>query len=152
MDDTGSTCNQLNSCLFFSAGKLARVISKTADDAFRITGLSPSHAFLLHIVNQNSGIHQKIIGEMLHMTPSTITRFVEKLENKGLVTRKVEGKNVHLFTTEKGKQLQSVIITAWLSLHDSYSEVLTTGESEQFITTVNKLITKLEDSRSQEKY
>jgi len=152
MDDTGSTCNQLNSCLFFSAGKLARVIGKTADDAFRITGLSPSHAFLLHIVNQNSGIHQKIIGEMLHMTPSTITRFVEKLENKGLVTRKVEGKNAHLFTTEKGKQLQSVIITAWLSLHDSYSEVLTTGESEQFITTVNKLITKLEDSRSQEKY
>ena len=68
------------------------------------------------------------------------------------MTRKVEGKNVHLFTTEKGKQLQSVIITAWLSLHDSYSEVLTTGESEQFITTVNKLITKLEDSRSQEKY
>ena len=76
MYDTGSTCNQLNSCLFFSAGKLARVIGNTADDAFRITGLSPSHAFLLHIVNQNRGIHQKIIGEMLHMTPSTITRFV----------------------------------------------------------------------------
>jgi len=150
MDDTNSTYNQLNSCLFFSAGKLARVIGKTADDTFRITGLSPSHAFLLHIVNQNSGIHQKKIGEMLHMTPSTITRFVEKLENKGLVTRKTEGKNVHLFTTEKGAQLQPVIIKAWRSLHDSYSGILTAGEAEQFICTVNKLISKLEDSVSQE--
>lgn len=146
MDDAGSTCNQLNSCLFFSAGKLARVIGKTADNAFRITGLSPSHAFLLYIVNQNSGIHQKIIGEMLHMTPSTITRFVEKLENKGLVTRKAGGKNVHLFTTEKGTRLQPVIITAWRSLHNSYSGILTPEEAEQFIGTVNKLISKLEES------
>lgn len=152
MDDTSSTCSQLNSCLFFSAGKFARVIGKTAENAFSITGLSPSHAFLLHIVNQNNGIHQKKIGEMLYMTPSTITRFVEKLENRGLVTRKVEGKNVHLFTTKKGTQLQPVIITAWLSLHDSYSGILTPGESEQFISTVNKLITKLEDSRPQEQH
>jgi len=149
MEDSGNTCSQLNSCLFFSAGKLARVIGKTAEDAFSITGLSPSHAFLLHIVNQNNGIHQKKIGEMLHMTPSTITRFVEKLENKGLVTRKADGKNVHLFTTEKGTKLQPVIIAAWHSLHDSYSQILTPVESEQFIITVNKLIMKLEESRSQ---
>ena len=150
MEDNGSTCSQFNSCLFFSAGKLARVFSKTADNAFRITGLSPSHAFLLYIVNQNNGIHQKKIGEMLHMTPSTITRFVEKLESKGLITRKADGKNVHLYTTERGTRLQPVIFTAWRSLKDSYSEILTPGEAEQFISTANKLIAKLEDSVMQE--
>jgi len=148
MEDNQSTCSQLNGCLFFSSGKLARVIGRTAEEAFKITGLSPSHAFLLHIVNHGSGIHQKIVGEMLHMTPSTITRFVEKLENKGLVARRTEGKNVHLFTTEKGLALQPEIIKAWEQLHDSYSNILTKEEGEQFITIVNKLINQLEDSKT----
>lgn len=148
MEDSQSTCSQLNGCLFFSSGKLARVIGRTADDAFKITGLSPSHAFLLHIVNHGSGIHQKIVGEMLHMTPSTITRFVEKLENKGLVARQTDGKNVHLFTTEKGLALQPEIIKAWESLHDCYSGILTPEESEQFFSIVNKLICQLEDNKS----
>ena len=148
MEDSQSTCSQLNGCLFFSSGKLARVIGRTADDAFKITGLSPSHAFLLHIVNHGSGIHQKIVGEMLHMTPSTITRFVEKLENKGLVARQTDGKNVHLFTTEKGLALQPEIVKAWESLHDCYSGILTPEESEQFFSIVNKLICQLEDNKS----
>ena len=146
MEDTQNTCSQLNGCLFFSSGKLARVIGKTAEEAFKITGLSPSYAFLLHIVNHSSGIHQKKIGEMLHMTPSTITRFVEKLENKGLIERQTDGKNVHLFTTNKGLALQPEIVKAWERLHDSYSGILTPEESAQFITTVNKLISRLEDS------
>ena len=148
MEDSQSTCSQLNGCLFFSSGKLARVIGRTADDAFKITGLSPSRAFLLHIVNHGSGIHQKIVGEMLHMTPSTITRFVEKLENKGLVARQTDGKNVHLFTTEKGLALQPEIVKAWESLHDCYSGILTPEESEQFFSIVNKLICQLEDNKS----
>ena len=47
-------------------------------------------------------------------------------------------------------RLQPVIITAWRNLHDSYSGILTPGEAEQFISTANKLITKLEDSVLQE--
>lgn len=147
MEDTQNTCRQLNGCLFFSSGKLARIIGRTAEEAFKKTGLSPSHAFLLHIVNHGSGIHQKKVGEMLHMTPSTITRFVEKLENKGLVARKTDGKNVHLFTTDKGLALQPEIVKAWEHLHDCYSGILTQEESGQFFSIVSKLISQLEDSK-----
>jgi len=145
MEEIQGTCNQLNSCLFFSSGKLARVIGRTAEDAFKTTGLSPSHAFLIHIVNHSSGIHQKKVGELLHMTPSTITRFVEKLENKGLLSRTTEGKNVHLHTTEKGLLLQPAIVTAWENLHASYSQILSPEENAQFLVIINKLITKLEE-------
>lgn len=145
MNDTKITCNQLDECLFFSSGKLARAIGKAAEEAFSITGLSPSHAFLLFTINQNNGIHQKKVGSLLHLTPSTITRFVEKLENKGLITRRAEGKNVRLYITEKGIQLQPTITKAWGNLHDSYSGVLTTAENDQFIQTANKLIAKLEE-------
>lgn len=145
MDDKQNDDCQLNSCLFFSSCKLARVMGKFAEEKFRITGLSPSHAFLLYLVNKNDGIQQKEIGERLHMTPSTITRFVDKLNRMGLVSRKVDGKNAYIFATEEGKLLQSDILKAWGGVRQSYSDILTPQEKEQFIATVNKLIANLED-------
>lgn len=144
MDNLKNTNNELDECLFFSSCKLARVLGKTADDEFKVTGLSPSHAFLLLIVNNKSGIQQKQIGELLHMTPSTITRFIEKLESKQLVVRKAEGKNVFIFNTEKGLMLQSEIENAWARVHESYADILTVEEHTQFIATTNKIIAKLE--------
>jgi DNA-binding MarR family transcriptional regulator len=145
MEELNNIDNQLDECLFFSSCKLGRVLGKTAEDEFKITGLSPSHAFLLHIVNHNSGIQQKQIGELLHMTPSTITRFIEKLENKQLITRKAEGKNVFIFKTEKGLLLQKEIENAWERVHASYAGLLTKEEHAQFIATTNKIIERLEN-------
>jgi len=144
MDHKDNTDTQLNDCLFFTSCKLARVLGNTAEDEFKVTGLSPSHAFLLHIVNISNGLGQKQIGEVLHMSPSTITRFVEKLENKGLVSRESEGKNVNIFKTEKGLLLQPDIDIAWKHVYEIYADILTVEECEQFISTANKIITKLE--------
>ncbi len=138
---------RLNGCLFFSSTKLARMFGKIADDAFSRTGLSPSHALLLYIVNQKGEIHQKEIGERLHLTPSTITRFVEKLQGKRLVSRKTNGKNVYICTTEKGLLLQSEITTAWNDLHDRYKDILTEDETMKFIEISSKLMKKLENQK-----
>lgn len=136
---------RLNGCLFFSSAKLSRLLGKIADDAFKLTGLSPSHALLLYLVNENNVIHQKTIGEILHLTPSTITRFVEKLEDKKLVCRTTEGKNVYIHSTEKGMQLQPNIIRAWNTLQGMYGGILTQEESRQFIAITSKLMKGLEN-------
>jgi len=133
----------LESCLFFSSTKLARAFKKIADDAFAKTGLSPSHAFLLNLVNSRGEIHQKEVGELLHLTPSTITRFVEKLERKQLISRKSEGKNVFISKTEKGMAMQPEIVKAWDELHACYQDILTEKETEAFIVLTNKLLNKL---------
>lgn len=148
MDNTGDGNNQdcrLDGCLFFSTAKLARVFGKIADDAFRKIGLSPSHVLLLYLVNQRGNIPQKEIGELLHLTPSTITRFVEKLESKKLVFRKNDGKNVLISTTETGLLLQSEIIKAWNDLHGRYQDILTQEETQQFLALSSKLLGRLEN-------
>lgn len=142
-DENRQDC-RLSSCLFFSSAKLARVFGKIAEDAFQKIGLSPSHALILYLVNQRSSIHQKEIGELLHLTPSTITRFVEKLENKKLIFRKNDGKNVYIGSTEEGLLLQSDLIKAWNDLHAKYEDILTGEETEQFIALCGKLLKKLE--------
>lgn len=139
---------RLNDCLFFSSAKLARVFGKIADDAFSKTGLSPSHALILYIVNQKGCIHPKEVGEQLYLTPSTITRFVDKLERKQLISRQTNGKNVYICTTAKGLLLQSEIIIAWNDLHARYEDVLTEEETRQFIESSSKLLLKLENQKT----
>ena len=70
-------------CLYHSANAFARVISKMADEAFAPTGLSTSYAFLLMTVNETPGIQPKIISCHMQLTPSTVTRLIEKMEYRG---------------------------------------------------------------------
>lgn len=145
MDNIENIDELFSGCLYFSCNKLARVMGKIADEEFRITGLSPNYAFLISIVNKSNGISQKKIGEILHMTPSTITRFIDKLENKDLLMRKTDGKNAYIYLTEKGTLLQQDITMAWHNLYEIYAEILTDEERKEFISTMNKIVNKLEE-------
>lgn len=136
---------QLNGCLFFSTTKLARTLGKLAEEAFHTTGLSPSHAVLLYVINLKGKIPQKEAGEILHLTPSTVTRLVDKLERKGYVKKHQEGKNVRLQATSDGLAQQEQIIVSWNQLHNAYQNILTKEETGHFLEISGKLLDKLAD-------
>ena len=142
-DLTDNEC-QLNSCLFFSLSKVSRILKKEADDRFAITGLSPSHAFVLYIVCLKKRIHQKEVGDYLMLTPSTMTRFVDKLVSKGLVEREIEGKNVFLCATDEGEQLKPHVMKAWDNLNQLLNTTLTEDEKKTYIELNNKILSKFE--------
>lgn len=134
---------QLNSCLFFSASKMSRAFKAKAEDIFTQTGMSPSHAFILYIVNLRERVHQKEVGDYLHLTPSTITRFVDKLIQKRLIVKEVNGKNVFLVITEEGKQLQPIILNAVKDLNNVINDMLTEEERKTYIELSNKILNAL---------
>lgn len=136
---------KLDGCLFFSTAKLARELGKLADDSFSKTGLSPSHAVLLYMINLRGKIQQKDVGELLHLTPSTITRLIDKLVRKGYVEKQTEGKNVCLLSTSEGQAQQDEIIDAWNLLHKGYQDILTEEEMLRFLEISEKLLEKLTD-------
>jgi DNA-binding MarR family transcriptional regulator len=86
---------------------------------------------------------QKDLGETLHLTPSTITRLIEKLELKQLVTKRLEGKQAYLNPTPKGLALQKEITESWEQLHRQYDNILTEEETAQFIAITGKLLKSL---------
>lgn len=143
--DTNHLDCKLSGCLFFSATRLARELGRLADEAFSKTGLSPSHAVLLYIINREGMIWQKEIGELLHLTPSTITRLIGKLERKGYVKKQVEGKNVRLQATLEGQAQQEEIISCWDELHKDYEDILTEEETVRLLQISGKLLEKLTD-------
>jgi DNA-binding MarR family transcriptional regulator len=95
-----------------------------AEEEFRRTGLSPSHAFLMMLVNDNPGVGQKELCEQLHLAPSTVTRFIDSLVHRKYLTRKSDGKVSRVYATEAGQSIRKPIAEAWKSLHQRYAKVL----------------------------
>lgn len=130
-------------CLYYSLNAIARQISKIADEEFAVTGLSPSYAFILMTINKNPGILSGEIARTMQLTPSTITRLIEKLEAKKLITRESSGKFSMIYPTKKSLALNDSIQEAWQALYKRYEQVLGEKESkaltEQVICANRKL-------------
>jgi MarR family transcriptional regulator, organic hydroperoxide resistance regulator len=135
----------LKNCLYFSSIILARSISKLADEKFKQTGLSPSHAFTLMIINEQAGITPTEIAFHLQITPSTVTRFIDQLEKRRLIERVSEGKAIRITSTDKGKELQEVIDSAWGNLKKRYTEILGEKYTEVLTQLVNDANEKINE-------
>lgn len=114
----------LSCCLYFTAGSLARVVTRLAEEEFKPTGLSPSHAFLLMLAVSGPGSRQKELGEGLQLAPSTVTRMVDALVQDGLVTRETEGREARIRPTAAGRRRIPKLERAWKKLYERYSAVL----------------------------
>lgn len=113
-----------SACLLFSANALARAITTIGDEEFGRVGLSYSHAYLLCEVIDQPGVTPTQLSETLFLTPSTITRLVEKLEQKRLVRRESEGKKTLVYPTEEGEALRPAIAEAQQRMGARYSAAI----------------------------
>lgn len=77
------------------------------------------------------------------MSSSTITRFIDKLENQALLKRVKKGKNSLIYLTEKGKQKQAEIDQAWENLHQRYEKIIGSKEAE-IVENINKISNQIE--------
>lgn len=137
-------CPTMCSCLYFTSNKLNRILNKMAEEEFLKTGLSPSHALTLMNINYQAGLSQKELSQIMNIKPSTTTRFIDKLEGRGLVERKIKGKLSYLYPTKKGIDLQKEIDKCWGSLHQRYSEVLGREEGVKLTELIDKAASELE--------
>lgn len=115
---------RINSCLYFSVSHLHRILTKIAETEFAGTGWTPSYAFVMSIINEKPGIKVSEISGMIDLAPSTITRFIEKLELKKFIKRKTKGRNVLVFPLKKGKEIQKEIDNSWMSFFKKYADVI----------------------------
>jgi MarR family transcriptional regulator, organic hydroperoxide resistance regulator len=109
---TDKETTRFSACLLFSANALARAITTAGDKEFSRIGLTYSHAYLLLVVVESPGVTPMVLSEQLFLSPSTITRLLDKLEQKQFVTRQSEGKNTRVRPTEAGLAVHPFIVEA----------------------------------------
>lgn len=122
-----------DNCLYFTTNILARKMTGMAEEVFAPLGLAPSYAYLLMEVNEHPGIQPSELGRRLQLSPSTITRLVDKMEHRGYLERRSDGRATKVIPTEACRQLDEEIRNAWHRLREEYrnrlgerySEVLT---------------------------
>lgn len=132
-------------CLYFSSAAFARALTRLADEAFAVTGMSPSHGFILMTVANDPGIAIGDVARVMHLTPSTVTRLVEKLEHRQLVARSTEGKFTHVFPTEQGKTHSALVARAWAALYERYSALLGREEGDVLSARLTGALHRLEN-------
>ena len=111
-------------CLFFATAALDRKLTEFAEEEFGKVGLAPSHGFVLLVALKEPGIQPSQIARQLSFKPSTITRFVDRLEQLGLIDRKLNGRTAAIHPTPKARKMEDSVRSAWKSLYSRYSKSL----------------------------
>ncbi|MCO7124617.1 MarR family transcriptional regulator [Sporolactobacillus shoreicorticis] len=124
----------LTRCLYFTASRFARNMTRLAEKTFEADDLAPTYLYLIMIVKFNPGIRQKELCRKLSIAPSTSTRFVSKLEKRKLVTRTSGGKDTYITLTDSGEAVYSRFQQSLEVLFARYSAIL----GSEFSTNLSK--------------
>ena len=137
-------------CLYFNTVKFTRVINSFWEEAYRPTGLSPSHAYLLQFILDQPGATPKKLAEKMDLKLSTVSRFVDSLTAKGLVERKKENRDKRecsVYPTKPGINLKDELESISNNLHRKIRKIL--GETN--VTEAVSLLGKLSADLNNEK-
>lgn len=140
-----TSCSRYSQCLYFASGALARKIEKMATESWKEVNLSPSHAYLLFAVLEEPGLQPTTLSEHLQLQPSTVTRLVEKLEEKKLVVRTTEGRLTNVYPTPKAKELLPKMIECMNDFSAKYTQLLGKEESTKLVKTLAGMADKLDE-------
>lgn len=135
--------SKYKNCLYFTTNALARKTEKLAQHSWKKVGLSPSHGYLLFLVLENPGIQPGLIAEHLQLTPSTVTRLVEKLEVSKLLVRITEGKTSSLYATNKAKALMPRMVECVKEFADNCDNLLGKDEISKLVQKIGKTADKM---------
>jgi DNA-binding MarR family transcriptional regulator len=116
--------NAYCNCLYYSANALARVVTKMAEEAFSVVDLPPSYAFIVMTVNRKPGLHAGELAKIMMLSPSTVTRLVDKLEGRQLVKKHTEGRITMIYPTPESVAINDAIKAAWYTLYKRMTAIL----------------------------
>lgn len=140
MTDKGSI---FSNCPYFASAAVARKMEKLATESWKPLGISPSHGYLLMLVLEEPGIQPGALADQLLLQPSTITRFMDKLEEKKLLVRTTEGKTTNVYPTPKAKELSSKMKICLQQFGAAVSRMLSREESASLTKTLHTLNKKI---------
>ena len=98
----------LDRSLGFTLGVASRRKSQLFAHRLKEYGISPEQWSVLHLIAGQEGLIQKEVAERSFKDKPTVTRILDVLEEKGLISRKPgeqDRRSFRLYPTDKGREL-----------------------------------------------
>lgn len=139
--------NYLNDSLYFTVSKLHRNVVRVADRAFKEVGLSPSYAVLLMVLDEWKVLSPTEISNSLDISPSTTTRFLDKLARLELVERRFEGIYSYVSLSHKGSRKIPEIKGIFEELEYELQRLVTKTKAKKSIPILLDLAVTMQDKQ-----
>lgn len=133
-------------CLFFNLNTVTRKINRIWDTAFRQIGLSPAHAYCLRVALNQPGITLKYLAQEMNLDPSTVTRFVDALSQRGLAKRgrgTDDRRAFGVYPTDAGRALAERLEATDGELYQAMCELLGEDQVDRINSELRKINTTL---------
>lgn len=124
---TESSCKTIDfneKCLYFVAKSLSRTVGSMVENSFSQLGFSPSYGYLLLLIIEEPKHTQNELAKRTNLKPSTITRFLEQLEDQHLISKQYKGRTCIVEATQKGERQRDKILKSLKHIYEQYCAIL----------------------------
>lgn len=143
--------NMFEECLYFNSNAMARAVTRLWSEAYGRYGLSPSHAFLLRVVLAKPGLLPGELAEELDLSRSTVTRFLDSLEQRNFLIRKQtkeDGREFEVHPTSKAKAIQRDLNSTGAKLTIRMGELFGERDLSRTVKMLRKMKKSLDDEQA----
>ncbi len=102
-----------------------------ASEHFRPLDISPTQGFILMTLKNAPGITVGDLALVHQLDTTTISRTLDRMEAKRLAKRDSTGREVRVFITTKGLELEADAQAAWRRLRLNYNDLLDEPKARQ---------------------
>ena len=140
--DTGEGAGGLRKPSVIAWLRLARVyhrVDRASAEHLSAYGLSVGQFDLLAQVGAHEGVTQNELAEKLLVTKSNVCQIVRRMEERGLISRRQEGRAKHLFLTEEGRRLFDEVVPSQEELIDCLLSSVPSEDHDLLSKTLGRL-------------
>jgi DNA-binding MarR family transcriptional regulator len=116
-----------------------RVVQPTLTEMLRSLGLNPAEFEILDTLAAREGLTQQDLADALLVTKGNMTYHLCRMEGRGLVDRRPEGRKNRLYLTAEGRRLLEEALPAHEALIDERFSGLSVEERAQLAGLLGKL-------------
>jgi MarR family transcriptional regulator, 2-MHQ and catechol-resistance regulon repressor len=122
--------------------RLLRVSQKVERDLagqLKLWGLNNAQFDVLAHVGADEGITQQELADSLLVTKGNVAQLLDRMEKRGLIERRPQGRINHLFLTNEGRRTFAEVVPAHEAMIDDRLSVLSEEERRQLFELMRKL-------------
>jgi DNA-binding MarR family transcriptional regulator len=114
-------------------------VDRATAEHLRRWGLSVAQFDVLARVGASEGVTQQQLADSLLVTKGNVCQILDRMEGRGWISRRPEGRTKRLFLTSGGRRLFEEVVPSQEAMISERFSVLSKGEQEQLHALLRKL-------------